>query len=253
MDKKYDVFISYSRKDSNIAEEICNYLDQSSISYFIDKRGIAGGVEFPIVLANAILESRVFLYLASNNSYESKFTRKEITFAFNKLPENCLLPYIIDDSQLPIELEFVFSSINWRSLSEHPIEVIVDDILKLLGRATADNSSFKTDNGFYDVVLVHWNQDVYDHNKQIAEELKLDLSEVISSLKAACSDNMYRSEQLKTIKALMSICGIPMPEARKQIMNSPSVISTKKTKDEAERIKRSLEEVGALVALKESI
>ena len=67
---KYDVFISYSRKDTPIADQICAAFDRAGISYFIDRQGIGGGFEFPVVLAEAILESQVILFLASVNSYE---------------------------------------------------------------------------------------------------------------------------------------------------------------------------------------
>lgn len=134
MDKKYDVFISYSRKDTAMAEKIREAFDAHGITYFIDRLGIAGGLEFPQVIAEAITSSTVFLFLGSKNSYESKFTNSEITFAFNKKDKKKILPYIIDDSQLPINLEFVFSNINIRNIKDHPIEtVLVNDILRLLG------------------------------------------------------------------------------------------------------------------------
>lgn len=137
---KYDIFISYSRKDTEIANRICAALDRNGISYFIDRRGIAGGMEFPTVLAEAILDSSIFLLLASNNSYESRFTNSEITFAFNEKPRNTIIPYIIDGSRLPAGLRFIFSGINWRTLEEHPIDtVLMEDILNLLGRPANTN------------------------------------------------------------------------------------------------------------------
>ena len=132
---KHDVFISYSRADSAIADRICEAFDKAGISYFIDRQGIGGGFEFPVVLAEAIVESKVVLFLASKSSYESKFTNAELTFAFNEKPKNSILPYIIDGSTMPPALRFVFSSINWRTIESHPIEpTLVDDILKMLGR-----------------------------------------------------------------------------------------------------------------------
>lgn len=132
---KYDVFISYSRKDTEIANQICRAFDSYGITYFIDRQGIGGGMEFPSVLANAILESKLFLFLASENSYESKFTNSEITFAFNEKPKDSIIPYIIDNSSLPVTLRFVFSGINWRDIKNHPIStVLINDVCKLLGK-----------------------------------------------------------------------------------------------------------------------
>lgn len=132
---KYDVFISYSRKDMVIADQICAAFDKAGISYFIDRQGIGGGMEFPKVLAPAIRESEIFLLLASQNAYDSAYTDREITFAFNKKRGEKMLPYIIDETPLPEHLELIFSSNNWLLLKVHPIETrLVDDILQLLGR-----------------------------------------------------------------------------------------------------------------------
>ena len=132
---KYDVFISYSRRDTNVVDKICKAFDDNNISYFIDRQGIGGGLEFPKVLAEAILSSQIFLFIASENSYKSKFTQSEVVFAFNKKQKSNIIPYIIDDSTLPSELELTFSAINWRRKSKHPIETtLVDDVLKRVGK-----------------------------------------------------------------------------------------------------------------------
>lgn len=136
--KEYDIFISYSRKDTEIANKICKALDEHKISYFIDRQGIGGGLEFPKILAQAIRKSKLFLFLASKNSYDSKFTQSEIIFAFNKKDKKNIVPYIIDDSTFPEELELTFSAINWRRMSEHPFKTtLINDILQLLGRETS--------------------------------------------------------------------------------------------------------------------
>lgn len=132
---KYDIFISYSRKDTAVADRICRALDAAGISYFIDRQGIAGGMEFPMVLADAICDSCLFLLLASKNSYESKFTNSEIIFAFNEKPKQSILPYIIDKSEMPRDMRFIFSGINWRVMDKCPVEPnLVDDLLNMLGR-----------------------------------------------------------------------------------------------------------------------
>lgn len=109
------------------------------VTYFIDMQGIGGGQEFPLELATAIRDCSLFLFLASKNSYHSKFTDAEITFAFKKKKRNQIIPYIIDNSELPIQLEFVFSSINWCTQKSHPIEPdLVNDILSLLNHSAPE-------------------------------------------------------------------------------------------------------------------
>ena len=113
----YDVFISYSRKDSEVANQIYNALSGAGIKCFIDLEGISGGADFPNVLADAIMGAKVLLFVASKNSYVSEFTRKELTFAVNNKGSHFLFPLMIDDTRLPRDLEFLLSNINWRAVS----------------------------------------------------------------------------------------------------------------------------------------
>ncbi len=141
----YDVFISYSRKDSAVADCICSALDRAGITYFIDREGIGGGLEFPEILAQAIIECRKVLFLASANSYASKFTNNEIVYAYNKKNKNSIIPYLIDGSKMPPALEFMLAGINWRNLHDHPIEsVLVNDLLKILERQPLPSPSAST-------------------------------------------------------------------------------------------------------------
>lgn len=131
--EKYDVFISYSRKDTNLVKKICDAFDNAGISYFIDLEGIGGGQEFPIQISDAICESALMLFVASQNSYESYYTNKEISFANNE--KKTIIPYIIDGSEMPRHFKFIFSNINWRTINEHPIDsILVTDIRRILGK-----------------------------------------------------------------------------------------------------------------------
>lgn len=138
----YDIFISYSRLDTEIADRICAALDMNNISYFIDRKGISGGLEFPELLAEAIDTCKAVLFIGSKNSYESRFTTREITYAFNEKKE--IIPYRIDNAPMPKGLKLVFSGINWRCISEHPIEsILIDDIINIIGHKCIFNQSLK--------------------------------------------------------------------------------------------------------------
>lgn len=141
---EHDIFISYCRKDSPIADKICAALEEQGITYFIDRQGIAGGKEFPEVLADAIIGCRIMLYLASANSYGSKYTNNEITFAFNEKPKGSIIPYVLDGSCLPATQRFIFASVNIRTLKDHPIEtVLMHDLCELLGKEYIEPESVR--------------------------------------------------------------------------------------------------------------
>lgn len=114
---KYDVFFSYSRKDTEIVDKILATLTEAGLTCFIDRKGIDGGADFPVVITEAILESRLLLFIASKNSYASEFTQKELTFAVSNKGSRFIFPLIIDGEPLPKDLEFLLSNINWRTLS----------------------------------------------------------------------------------------------------------------------------------------
>lgn len=142
---EHDVFISYSRKDKTIANQICEAFDKAGISYFIDRDGILSGQDFVNTIVKAIRESSIFLFLASKNSYASQITIDEVFEALDGVAkgDHQIITYIIDGSELPDELRFRLRRYNWRTKEEHPIEsILVADIKKLLVKEySADNST----------------------------------------------------------------------------------------------------------------
>ena len=89
--KKYDVFISYSRKDyvdenanvipGNIVSKVKDSFKAAGISYWFDEEGIYSGDAWAKKILNSIKASRIFVFIASENANKSPFTRKEIASA----------------------------------------------------------------------------------------------------------------------------------------------------------------------------
>lgn len=142
---KYDLFISYSRKDSAIVDEICAALNSAGIVYFRDTQGISLSQHFPVVLADAICSSKMVLLVASKNSYESSYANKEIAFAYSEqIP---VLPYLIDNEPMPRDIRFMFSNVNYKSMMKSPIVPdLIEDINGLLGKESAQSCENVADN-----------------------------------------------------------------------------------------------------------
>lgn len=89
-DKKR-VFISYSRKDyvnengahieGSIVQQVKDLLQASGISYWFDEEGIYTGAEFMGLIAKAIEEADVFLFISTENSNSSQWVQKELACA----------------------------------------------------------------------------------------------------------------------------------------------------------------------------
>lgn len=130
---EYDVFISYSHQDREIAEHICNQLDKYGISYWIDREGVRHGDDFKEDIVNAILASRILLFISSVNSNKSRNTVKEVGLA--EKSNRVILPVRIDDSPYNKSLEYDLCNRHWLQLKDM---ASLDD----LGRQLSDNVRF---------------------------------------------------------------------------------------------------------------
>lgn len=107
---EHDVFISYSRKDRYIVDEICDLLNENQISFWRDVREIDPGSNFMGDIVDAIKGCKITLFISSSNSNQSPYTAKEVALAFNEGKH--IIPYKIDNSSFSKNMELLFSDIN---------------------------------------------------------------------------------------------------------------------------------------------
>ena len=115
---KYDVFISYSRRDLPIVQVVCELLRENGITYWYDSKEVLPGDVFFSSIVTAIKNSRITLFISSSNSNSSKYVSKEVAVAFNE--GKYIIPYRIDMSPFNDNLKLVFSNINY--IDAYPFE-----------------------------------------------------------------------------------------------------------------------------------
>lgn len=103
---KYDVFISYSRKDyidenkqiipGNIISKIKDLFDANGIKYWFDEDGVFSGDAFASEIAQNIKSARIFLFISSINSNASEWTSNEIATAHTYKKK--IIPFRYDNS-----------------------------------------------------------------------------------------------------------------------------------------------------------
>lgn len=113
--QKYDVFVSYSRRDKQVVEEFCNLMNLCGISYWIDREGI-GAEEFKEVIVKAIEKSRIIIFFSSKHSNASLWTPKEIGIAVEC--KKTIIPVKIDDSVYNNSVRFDLINLNFYDFSQ---------------------------------------------------------------------------------------------------------------------------------------
>ena len=111
MEKKYDVFISYSHEDRLIAEGVCGYLEGKKIRCFIDYRDIPKGATWPSAIPPAIRDSGLMLAIFSKNFNASEQTDNEISIAANR--KKPILVFRITDDNFDGTKEYFLTKSNW--------------------------------------------------------------------------------------------------------------------------------------------
>ena len=138
-----DVFISYSRKDYKVADRLCREMDKVGISYFIDRKGITGGDHFIKTISKEIISCKVFVFIGSISAYQSIWTMKEVTFAFQEKGGQNVIPILTDKSPLPEDLRFLFTNVNVILPGESSVNQTINALLRMLGRTLSESFNFQ--------------------------------------------------------------------------------------------------------------
>ena len=142
-DCKYDVFISYSRKDyvdenkkvipGNIVSQIKEAFDANKITYWMDEDGIYSGDEFAKIIAKIIKQSKVLLFISTKNSNASEWTSDEIATA--RMYKKKIIPFKYDDSFYNEEIIIFIAKldfVDYQANPEQAINKLVGSIKKYL-------------------------------------------------------------------------------------------------------------------------
>lgn len=119
--KQYDVFISYSRRDyvdeqENVLQDspvkaILDCLDENNISYWFDKDGLYKGAEFVEVIADAIADSKMMVFVSSEHSNSSRYTAGEIFEAIEN--DLLIIPLKTDHSQYNKKFKLLLNPLDY--------------------------------------------------------------------------------------------------------------------------------------------
>lgn len=105
------VFISYSRKDSEVVDQIVTRLEAQNFIVWIDREAIHGGDLWREAIVEAVDNAYVFVLMLSPSSAASDNVRKEVDLAEGA--GKALLPTLLAQTQLPARLRYQLAGIQW--------------------------------------------------------------------------------------------------------------------------------------------
>ena len=143
--KKYDIFISYSRKDFDEVNAIVEMLKSRipTLNCWFDITGIESGDEFEDKIITAIDNSSYVLFALSDNSIQSQWAKDEVMYAKNT--DTKVIPLVLKGAKLKGWFLFKFGRIDCIDTANSlQIEKLIKNLEDWTGKASvkcSDSSS----------------------------------------------------------------------------------------------------------------
>lgn len=138
---KYDIFISYSRKDSIEASNLVSTLQSKGFNVWFDQDGILSGDAFKRAITNAIINSTIILFLSSKNSNNSGWTAKELGIALDE--QKKIIPIKLDNTPYNIDLRLDLVNLDYvnfyeKTARQSELSRLIRSIEKLKGQFNSE-------------------------------------------------------------------------------------------------------------------
>jgi adenylate cyclase len=121
-----DIFISYSSKDREKAEQLTELLTSAGLSVWIDQSGIGAATSWSAEIFDAIESCKAFVVMLSPDSIEPKNVAREVALAYEKNKK--ILPLDLEPVTLTGDLGYHLAGLQRTSMSN------IDSIIRALGK-----------------------------------------------------------------------------------------------------------------------
>lgn len=121
------IFISYSSKNTEIAEKARDYLEVNGLNCWMAPRDIKTSDNYAQEIMDGLINAKMVLLVFSKDSHDSKYVREELNNAF--IRDKPILPFRIDDTLPSGRVEFFLRNQQWLDASSDP-ESFFDELLE---------------------------------------------------------------------------------------------------------------------------
>ena len=139
------IFISHSSKEADIANGLCEAIENAGEQCFIAPRDIRTGYEYAAEIAEGIDRSDILILLLSKAANASPHVLREVERAVTKhIP---VLVYKLEDVTLSKSMEYFLMTHQWLNAKKDDYATVVDSLFSIKNGdsiSSADNASKKT-------------------------------------------------------------------------------------------------------------
>ena len=129
-DTDKDIFISYSRKDTDIVKLIYDWLEKAGYKCWLDIDGMFSGVSYKKVIVDAIKRSKILLFMSSENSNQSRNVISEVSIAMKYSKK--IMPIRLDMSSYAESIEYDIINYDYIAYDKSRMDESNKDMLKKL-------------------------------------------------------------------------------------------------------------------------
>lgn len=126
--EQYDIFISYSQYDKELVHSFAEYINKAmGKDCWIDRKGIKSGEEFEEIIMKAIDGCQVVLFMLSDNSLKSKWTKREVYYAEDEGKR--IVPVLVNGEKLRGWFKFHFGNVDFINInSKEQKEKLIENL-----------------------------------------------------------------------------------------------------------------------------
>ncbi len=107
----HDAFVSYASKDRAVAFQMVDYLESCGIRCWVAPRDVPGGRNYAEAILSALVESKLFLLIFSENSNGSEHVQREVERALHL--SKPIVPVRIKDVLPSGAMDYYLATLHW--------------------------------------------------------------------------------------------------------------------------------------------
>ncbi len=128
-----EIFVSYSRKDKDVVFPFVERINKElNLNCWIDLEGVKSGEQFEDVIIENIDNCQIVLFMLSDASLKSKFTKREVYYAEDERKR--IIPVLIDGDKLRGWFKFHFGNVDYIDIrSDEQKDKLIRNLKSWLG------------------------------------------------------------------------------------------------------------------------